>query len=183
MLQEGEKRRVLRVPHRRTLAEGDKRYFRAKRFMDDILLVYAQTPRWDAARFVSDMQKSVVYQEPLCLEPGTDGTFLETRFTMDTRGFRYQLKNDNEDGRVKVWRYHHFHSNAPFLQKRATLTACLRKVHAMASDAGRLRASALDKVAEFRRLKYPLGMLRKACSYLGAATGEGTWITVRQTLR
>ena len=52
-------------------------------------------------------------------------------------------------GPVKVWRYHHFHSNAPFLQKRATLTACLKKVHAMASDAGMLKASALDKVAEF----------------------------------
>ena len=54
-----------------TLTKEDKRYFRAKRFMDDILLVYAQTPRWDAARFVSDMQQSVIYQEPLCLEPGT----------------------------------------------------------------------------------------------------------------
>ena len=37
----------------------------------------------------------------------------------------------------------------PRLQKRATLTACLKKVHAMASDAGMLKASALDKVAEF----------------------------------
>ena len=95
---------------------------------------------------------------------------------MDTKAFRYKLKNDNEGGEIKVWRYHHFHSNAPFLQKRATL-------HAMASDEGMLRASALDKVAEFRRLGYPTGLLRKACSYLGATTGEGTWITVRQTLR
>ena len=166
-----------------TLSQEDKRYFRAKRYMDDIMLVYAQNPRWDAERFVRDVQRSVVYQEPLCLEPGTDGTFLETRFTLDGRSFRYKLKNDNEDGKVKVWRYHHFHSNAPFLQKRATLTACLKKVHAMASDAGMLKASALDKVAEFRRLRYPLGLLRKACSYLGATTGEGTWITVRQTLR
>ena len=166
-----------------TLSAKDKEFFRAKRFMDDILLVYARSPHWDAEKFVSDMQESVCYQEPLRLEKGKDGTFLETRFTIENGSFRYKLKNDNEDGNTKVWRYQAFGSASPFLQKRATLTACLRKVHAMASDADMLYASALDKVAEFRRLRYPLGLLRKACSFLGATTGEGTWITVRQTLR
>ena len=65
------------------IAPADKQFFRAKRFMDDILLAYVESPRWDAARFVQDMQKSVCYQEPLKLERGHDGTFLETRFTIE----------------------------------------------------------------------------------------------------
>ena len=36
---------------------------------------------------------------------------------------------------------------------------------------------------EFRRLHYPLSVLQKACNYLGATSGEGTWITVRNALR
>ena len=165
------------------LAPADKQFFRAKRFMDDILLAYVETPRWDSARFVEDMQRSVIYQEPLKLERGHDGTFLETRFTIENNAFRYKLKNDNEGGVVKIWRYMHFHANAPFVQKRATLTACLRKVHRMASDTDILRVSALDKVAEFRRLRYPLGLLRKACAYLAATSGVRQWLDVRDTLR
>ena len=46
-----------------------------------------------------------------------------------------------------------------------------------------LRASALDKIAEFRRLHYPDSVLWKACNYLGANTGEGMWITIRDALR
>ena len=64
-----------------------------------------------------------------------------------------------------------------------TLTACLRKVHHFASDRQNLLVSAHHKAAEFRRLRYPLQVLRKACSYLGATTGEGAWITVRDELR
>ena len=71
---------------------------------------------------------------------------------------------------------------APSVQKRATLTACLKKVHQMASDPDELYRSALDKCAEFSRLGYPHGVLRNACSYLGASTGEGRWITVRNAL-
>ena len=84
------------------LAPADKQFFRAKRFMDDILLAYVESPRWDAARFVEDMQRSVIYQEPLKLERGHDGTFLETRFTIENNAFRYKLKNDNEGGVVKI---------------------------------------------------------------------------------
>ena len=47
----------------------------------------------------------------------------------------------------------------PFTQRRATLTACLRKVHKMASDVDILRVSAMAKIAEFRRLRYPVGLL------------------------
>jgi len=166
-----------------TLAAADKQFFKAKRFMDDILLTYVETPRWDAKGFVEDMQSSVCYQEPLELERGHDGTFLETRFTIENNVFRYKLKNDNEDGEMHVWRYMHFHANAPFVQKRATLTACLKKVQKMSSDAANLYGSAMDKVAEFRRLRYPTALLRKACSYLGATTGVREWLDVRDSLR
>ena len=43
--------------------------------------------------------------------------------------------------------------------------------------------SALAKIAEFRRLRYPINVLRKTCAYLGATTGEGAWITIRDALR
>ena len=76
-----------------------------------------------------------------------------------------------------------FHSNSPFLQKRATLVACLRKVQEMASGPHILYASALAKVEEFRRLRYPLSVLHKTCAYLGASTGEVAWLDVRDVLR
>ena len=76
-----------------------------------------------------------------------------------------------------------FHSNSPFMQKRATLAACLRKVHGMASDARMRYTSGLAKVAEFRRLRYPLYVLCKTCAYLGASTGDSTWIQIRDYLR
>ena len=81
-----------------------------------------------------------------------------------------------------MWRYHHWWSAAPFLQKRATLTACLRRVQHHASNPTRLYSSALAKVNEFRALKYPLSVLRQACNYLGASGGEGAWIKVRDAI-
>ena len=117
------------------------------------------------------------------MEPGKDGTFLETSFWVEDERITHKLKNDNGGGDTKVWRYQHFYSNTPFLQKRATLTACLKKVQQMASDPANVRQGALEKIAEFRRLSYPLSILRKACNFLGASTGEGAWITVRNTLR
>ena len=37
----------------------------------------------------------------------------------------------------------------------------------MASDRDSLRESALAKVGEFKKLGYPLGVLRKACALMG----------------
>ena len=154
-----------------------------KRFMDDIIMVYAQTPTWDSEQFVADFVASECYQQPLKLEEGKDDTFLETRFWVKDQQIKHKLKNDNEGGKDTVWRYQHWYSNTAFMQKRATLTACLRKVQNMASDPQRVREGALDKIAEFRRLRYPLSVLQKACNYLGASSGEGMWITVRNALR
>ena len=96
---------------------------------------------------------------------------------------RYTIKNDNAENPGAVWRYHHFHDNTAYEQKRATLVACLRKVQHLSSDPHLMGDAALAKIAEFRRLRYPVNILRKICSFLGASTGEATWIAVRDALR
>ena len=168
-----------------TIASEDRKYFRAKRFMDDICLVTAKTPLWSHERFIADFAESECYQKPLKLEPGKDGTFLETRVWIRGNRIRHKLKNDNEGGQAKIWRYKHFDDGSPFMEKRATLTACLKKVQQMASDlqSDVFATAALDKIAEFRRLRYPLSVLTKCCTYLGATTGVGQWFTVRDALR
>ena len=76
-------------------------------------------------------------------------------------------------------------NQAPREHGAATLTACLKKVQQMASDlqSDVFATAALDKIAEFRRLRYPLSVLTKCCTYLGATTGVGQWFTVRDALR
>ena len=167
-----------------TLTEEDKQRFKAKRFMDDILLFYRQDDKWDSEKFLNDFTESHCYQKPLKLEPGRGGVFLETKLWHQNGTVRFGLKNDNEgDCHSKIWRYQHWDSNIPFGQKRATLVACLKKVQLMSSDAHSLADGALAKIAEFRRLRYPINVLRKTCSYLGATSGVGAWITVRDALR
>ena len=68
------------------------------------------------------------------------------------------------------------------MQKRALLQACLQKVAKMASDKDALYHSALQKISEFTDLQYPRSVLRGVCTYLGATTGEGTWINVRHAI-
>ena len=151
-----------------------------RRYMDDILLVYADNSRWDHESFCADITRSTCYVPPLTLTEGKLDTFLETRFAVDTNGdLRFWLKNENEGGCNTVWRYQHFHSYAPHTQKRAVLTSCLQKVHKMASDTAVLYRSACHKVAEFVKLSYPRYMLRAACTYMAASHGERTWLDVR----
>ena len=83
----------------------------------------------------------------------------------------------------KIWRYQHFDSNTHILQKRATLTACLKKTQKHARGKPDLVRAALAKIAEFRRLGYPIKMLSDACTFLGASTSCGTWIGIREILR
>ena len=166
------------------LSKTDRRCFRSKRYMDDICLVYAKPQWWDHERFLSDFEKSECYMDPLKLEPGKEGTFLETCFKVEGNRIRTWLKNDNVVGKpAKIWRYHHFHSHAPFRQKRATLISCLRKVEAMASDDKAVWDSALDKIAEFQQLGYPRGMLWDACSKMGATSRNRTWFDIRDGLQ
>ena len=118
------------------------------------------------------------------LGEGSADTFLETKIIRKHNGdLEHRLKNDNENGTKKIWRYQHWHSNSPVTQKRATLTACLRKVHQQASNNEQLLKSALGKIEELWQLRYPTSILQKACNLLGASTGNRTWITVRDTLK
>ena len=149
--------------------------------MDDILIILTDDGTWDKEAFLKDFKESCY--ETLKLEEGNDGTFLETRYWKLNNRIRYRLKNDNEKGDQKIWRYQHWHSNVPFIQKRATLKACLRKVQQQASDPAAMGTSALEKITEFRRIRYPESVLWKACNYLGASSGNRTWITVRDALR
>ena len=157
--------------------------FRARRYMDDILLICAKNATWDSTRFLADFERSECYFPPLELEDGADGTFLETTFEWKGDRFRYWIKNENRAGEEpKVWRYKDFRSHAPFAQKRALITMMMKKVAKMASDEQALRESALQKLAEFRRLRYPIGLLRGVCSFLGATTGNGAWIRIRNAI-
>ena len=166
-----------------TLSAEVKQRFKAKRYMDDCIVVYAKSPTWDHAKFVREFSESKCYHPPLRLEDGTQNTFLETTFRVEDDRFRYWLKNDNVPGMApRKWRYQHWRSHSPFLQKRALLQACLQKVAKMASDRDALYHSALQKLAEFAALQYPRSVLRGVCTYLGATTGEGTWINVRHAI-
>ena len=165
-----------------TIPQTVKDNFCARRFMDDVILFYAEHDGWDYERFVREICTFAIYHPPLELEPGKEGTFLETRFRIDDGRVVHWLKNDNEGGKREVWRYQHFQSATPFMQKRATLTACLKKVERMASDDAQLIRGAKDKLAEFRALRYPVSVLRQACSFLAASESRGAWITARMSL-
>ena len=67
------------------------------------------------------------------------------------------------------------------LAKASHANSVLAQGHA--SDTENLRASALAKISEFRELGYPLDVLKKACTFLAATSGERTWLTVRYALR
>ena len=159
-----------------------KKFFRAKRYMDDIIMILVENEKWDHTSFLAAFEESKCYEKPLKLEDGGAGTFLETSFEVQQNRIRYWLKNENKNGQKKVWRYQHYQSYATYGQKRATLMACLRKCQKMASDKDAMRTSAWDKIAEFIDLSYPTSILRKACNYLGATSHERTWFDIRDAL-
>ena len=163
-----------------SIAPGDTAYFRAARYMDDIIIGTVRAEGWDRERFLRDFTASECYWKPLTLEQGTEGTFLETRFRTLPNGITYRLKNDNET-RKTVWRYHHYYSGLPYRMKRATLMATLRKVHLMASDSEQLMVSAVAKLQEFLDLKYPVGILRFMCAIMARDYSDITWRRIRNT--
>lgn len=165
------------------VAPQDKQQFCAARFMDDILMIYRTADWWDHERFLADFARSECYHPPLALENAKDDTFLETTFTISGGRVRHWLKNENPvGGPPKVWRYQHWASCCSFEQKSATLAACLKKVHGMASDADAVYHSGVQKLSEFRRLAYPVSVLRGACTYMAACTACYAWIRVRRVV-
>ena len=160
--------------------EDTKKKFVAKRYMDDILVAYVEDQTWDHERFCADLEKSMCYVSPLKLEPGRQDIFLKTALRVDENNIiRYKIKNDNEDGETRVWRYQHFCSHTPYIQKRMVLTNCLLKVHRMAGDDEMRYYSAMAKINEFKKLGYPRHMVKAACAYIVATQGERTWLDIR----
>ena len=164
--------------------EQDKQQFEAARFMDDILLVYAENEKWDAKEFLQDFGKSECYWPPLSLEPAHDNVFLETRFELQEHGFEYRLKNANEGMESPaVWRYQHWSSYGAYQQRRSTMLATLRKVDKMASSGRQLLISGDAKLKEFERLGYPVGVRRFMCAVLARDTGKIEWWALRKQQR
>ena len=167
----------------KSLTPSVKKMFKAKRYMDDILMVYAKSNRWDHERFIKDFEESTCYHPPLKLEDGASDTFLETTFEWTGEKFRYWLKNENKRGEEpKIWRYKDFRSHAPFAQKQALITMMMKKIQKMTSDRLALTESAVQKLAEFKRLNYPRGLLRGVCNFMFATTREGGWMDARDTI-
>ena len=79
-------------------SDREKLFFRARRYMDDILFMYLRSGKWDFQGLLDKFIASDCYWPPLELEDGAQNTFLETRFALDTskNQIRMELKNDNE---------------------------------------------------------------------------------------
>ena len=161
-----------------SLHTNTKKYFRAKRYMDDILMIYATNNTFDDTRFLKDFQESMCYWPPLKLEDGNSGIFLETQIEIQDNQFRYRLKNDNAAS-TKIWRYMHINSNNQHSYKCAAMINSLKKVDYMASDDIMLIGSALDKLREFAILGYPKGMLYDACTKMAVVTRAQAWFMIR----
>ena len=166
-----------------SLATKTKERFSTIRYMDDVLTLTARSDDFDEESFKADLHRSECYWEPLRLEDGGEGTFLETSYTITPDGsVRHWLKNVNDpDEETKVWRYAHYHSHTPWTAKRSVLTATLKKVDKMASDDVCLLKSALWKLAEFAKLKYPIQALLRACTLVAVTTRNTAWFKVRNT--
>ena len=100
-------------------------------------------------------------------------------FFVNDDGIRYRIKNVNEEGENRVWRYHRYDSYCHVQQKRATMVAILRKLHVMASDNEQLWYSGVQKLYEFEQLGYPRSLRTYACATLAKSTGNTTWFRIR----
>ena len=59
------------------------------------------------------------------------------------------------------------------------LISTLKKVNKMASDDTSLMNSAIWKLAEFAKLRYPIQALLRACTLVAVTTRNATWFKVR----
>ena len=165
-----------------SLDDATKRNFMARRYMDDILLLMRKGG-WDSRRFYEDFRRSECYARPLNLEEASDGTFLETYFTVEHDRIEYRLKNANEGDVKRVWRYQSWESYSPSEQKRRTLVATLQKVATMASSEKEMVNSAMAKLREFADLGYPASVRKDACCRVASSFGIAIWIVVALTQR
>jgi len=150
--------------------------FKAARYMDDIMLIKQRNGSWDQELFMEEC-----YWHPLKLEEAQQNTFLETRFNWQNNCLQCWLKNENEQ-ETKIWRYHHFDSDVALSQKKTTLMSILRKVHRMCIGKEALYDSAICKVKEFIKLKYPINLCRIACANMARETFDTVWYHVRNDI-
>ena len=78
-----------------TINTESKQFFKAKRYMDDILTFYVTNPNFDHEKFLDEFKQSQCYWPPLNLEDATNGSFLETQIEIQQNVIRHKLKNDN----------------------------------------------------------------------------------------
>ena len=52
----------------------------------------------------------------------------------------------------------------------------------MASEPELLEFSGLAKAKEFLNLKYPRHVVKAACNYMAASTGERAWLNIRDII-
>ena len=159
--------------------------FQAKRFMDDILLLYKESHEWDAAKFIQDISTNC-YAHPLELEPGKDGVFLETEYAIKDNNIAYWLKNDNINAdQPVVWRYQHFDSYAPYAQKKAAVSAALTKIQHHASGEKEMIRSGIRKLREFQCAGYPYAVLKYNIDRMVAHHTQWAraWHTIRRQIR
>ena len=163
-----------------SVAQEDKKFFKAARYMDDILCIYAETDKWDSARFL-EYQSKECYMPPLELQEAGNSIFLETEFEIHKDEIQHRLKNVNIEGEApKVWRYQHYNSYGSYIQKKGTLMGCLRKVNSMASNEEQLMISGRRKLAEFKRIGFPSGVRKFACSVIARDSGNIGWMKLRK---
>jgi hypothetical protein len=164
-----------------TINSDSKKFFKAKRYMDDILTFYVTNPRFDHGKLLDEFKQSQCYWPPLNLENANNGIFLETQIEIRNNTIRHKLKNDNAK-EIMTWRYMHINSNNKHTYKKAALITNLRKVDYMASDDMMLIGSAIDKLREFVLLGYPKGMLYDACTKMAVLTRAQAWFMIRGKL-
>lgn len=158
-----------------SIAEEDKKHFLAGRYMDDVILVTKNETKWDNKHFEKELTK-YCYVPPLSLEPSKEGVFLETEFEIQDNHITHRLKNDNKDAfKPQIWRYQHFNSYAPYIRKRAVITAALKKVQFHASDKQQCVLSGIDKVREFMVAGYPDSVIKYCTNVMASQHDYWAW--------
>ena len=134
-----------------------------------LLQVWRRLPK---TRFYEDFKRSKCYARSFDLEKATDGTFLETFFTVQHDHIVFRLKNVNEGEVKKVWRYQAWDSYSPNEQKWRTLLS----VYYMASNEKEVFVSAMHKLREFANLGYPVSVRKGACYRVARDGGGLAWL-------
>ena len=73
----------------RNIEEDTKQFFKAKRYLDDVLIVTADNKKWDNMEFKRQIE-TTCYEEPLKLTPGNENTYLD-RHLLQSRTTQFDI--------------------------------------------------------------------------------------------